>query len=383
MNSFEFLLPTQIVMEKGVRSKTGHYLKENSISKVLIITDLGVKQAGLLKDVYQSLKENEINYEEFNEVKPNPRADDCDHAASMFQNKEIDGLLAIGGGSVMDTAKAISILLTHDGQITDFEGEFPTKNEVLPIVCIPTTAGTGSEVTFFSVITDLKRKYKLSILDYKIGPKLALLDPDITASLPSTIAASTGMDALTHAIEAYTSRVANPITDGLALHAVRLISKNIEKAIHEKEEEARSNMLIGSLIAGIAFGNSDIGSVHCISESVGGLYDTPHGIANAIFLPYVFRHNIDSSIDRHADIGYALGANPAWAKEKVANEAVNILFKLSESLGIPRLREIEHVDPKDFDEIAEKSKRNISDSSNAKKMTVESYKQILQEAYRG
>jgi len=255
------------------------------------------------------------------------------------------------------------------------------KNPPLPIICIPTTAGTGSEVTFFSVITDTKRKYKMSILDYQIGPALALLDPDITASLPASIAASTGMDALTHAIEAYTCRLANPITDGLALHAIRLIRQNIAAAVLDKEEKARENMLIASLIAGIAFGNSDIASVHCISEAIGGLYDTPHGVANAIFLPYVFKHNIVADIKRHADVGYALGVDPLLSPEEAAKAAVEVLFELSEKLSIPKFYEIDRVNPNDFPMLAENSKKNISDPSNAKEMTVEDYLAILREAY--
>lgn len=378
---FQFLLPTKVVMRKGVRLETGKFLHERNINRVLLVTDKGIKNAGLMDDVYKSLTETGISFEEFADVKPNPRDTDCDNAAAMIRGKQIDGILAVGGGSVMDTAKAVSILHTNGGTVTDYEGAFTVKKPPLPIICIPTTAGTGSEVTFFSVITDTKRKYKMSILDYQIGPALALLDPDITASLPASIAASTGMDALTHAIEAYTCRLANPITDGLALHAIRLIRQNIAAAVLDKEEKARENMLIASLIAGIAFGNSDIASVHCISEAIGGLYDTPHGVANAIFLPYVFKHNIVADIKRHADVGYALGVDPLLSPEEAAKAAVEVLFELSEKLSIPKFYEIDRVNPNDFPMLAENSKKNISDPSNAKEMTVEDYLAILREAY--
>ncbi|MGE5703157.1 MAG: iron-containing alcohol dehydrogenase [Clostridia bacterium] len=380
--NFEFLLPTKIVMRKGIRFETGTFVSQYGMKHVLVITDKGIRNAGLLDDILASLDKQGIAYEVFDEVKPNPRDTDCDLIAEQNKGKQIDGILAVGGGSVIDTAKAVSILHTNGGVVNDYEGAFTVKVEPTPIICIPTTAGTGSEVTFFSVITDTKRKYKMSILDYKIGPKLALLDAELTASLPASIASSTGMDALTHAIEAYTARVANPITDGLALHAMKLISRNLVEAVHGTDNEhAREQMLIGSLIAGAAFGNSDIGSVHCISEAIGGLYDTPHGVANAIFLPYVFKHNLSADVKRHAEVGYALGVDPTLSHEEAAKATVDILFDLSEKVNIPKFRNVNRVNPDDFPMLAQNSKNNFSDPNNCKEMTVEDYLHILQEAY--
>jgi alcohol dehydrogenase len=351
----------------------------------LVITDNGIKDAGLTKDIYESLAKSHIDFHEFADVKPNPRDEDCNEAANQYRDTKLDAILAIGGGSVIDTAKAVSILYTNGGSVTDYEGAFTVKNDPLPIICVPTTAGTGSEVTFFSVITDTKRKYKMSILDYKIGPKLALLDSELTASLPRSIASSTGMDALTHAIEAYTCRVANPITDGLALHAIRLIRQHLLGAVNGggDNDNDRAQMLIGSLIAGMAFGNSDIASVHCISEAIGGLYDTPHGVANAMFLPYVFRHNKDANIQRHAEVGYALGVDHRFSHKEAAEEAVKILFDLSNQVNIPKFNEIAHVNPEDFPLLAENSYKNISNPSNIKEMTAQDYLKIFEEAYEG
>jgi len=249
-------------------------------------------------------------------------------------------------------------------------------------VAIPTTAGTGSEVTFFSVITDSKRQNKITLLDYRIGPVLALLDTDITASLPPAVAAATGVDALTHAIEAYTGKLANPISDVLALHAIRLIAQNLKSAVLDKDNaHAREQMLIASLMAGMAFGNADIASVHCISESIGELYDTPHGVGNAIFLPFVFAHNQDADIQRHADVAYALGIDPTLSPKQAAGAAVDWLFALNRTLNIPRLADLPRVRVADFSLIAQKSKDNISDSTNIKPMTVESYLNLLQAAW--
>jgi len=382
--AFQFLLTAKILMEAGLRKKTGEHLAALGFSKVLLVTDPGVKSAGLLEPVYQSLQAAQIAFAEIADVKANPRAEHINQCAAQFRGQGFDALLAVGGGSAMDAAKALAVLLTHAGNIEDYEGAFTLKNAALPVVAMPTTAGTGSEVTFFSVITDSKRQYKMSLLDDRIGPVLALLDSDITASLPPAVAAATGVDALTHAIEAYTGKLANPISDGLALHAIRLIAQNLSAAVLDKDNAAaREQMLIASLIAGMAFGNADIASVHCISESIGGLYDTPHGVGNAIFLPFVFAHNQDADIKRHADVAYALGIDPTLAPEQAAQAAVDWLFALNRTLGIPRFADLPKVREEDFALIAEKSKSNISDSTNIKPMTRESYLSILRAAWQG
>ncbi|MCS7684761.1 iron-containing alcohol dehydrogenase [Pseudomonas aeruginosa] len=379
---FKFLLPSKVVMEPGLRERTGEHLRALGLSRILIVTDPGVKAAGLLDSVYASLDKAGIAFEEVADIKANPRSEDINQTAQQYRGQGIDGLLAVGGGSAMDAAKAISVLLTHDGRIEDYEGSFTLTRAIPPIVAIPTTAGTGSEVTCFSVITDTARHFKMSVHDHRVGPVLALLDSHITDTLPASIAAATGMDALTHAIEAYTCRVSNPISDGLALHAIRLISQHLKPAVQEPENrEAREQMLVASLIAGMAFGNADVGSVHCISEAIGGMYDTPHGVGNAIFLPFVFGHNRDADIVRHAQVAYALGIDPGLSPVDAAEAAVSYLFQMSKDLGIPRFAEVKGVREEDFLSIAEKSKKNFSDGSNAKQMTVETYREIVAAAY--
>ncbi|MDH1548515.1 MULTISPECIES: iron-containing alcohol dehydrogenase [Pseudomonas] len=379
---FKFLLPSKIVMEPGLRERTGEHLHSLGLARVLIVTDPGVKAAGLLDSVYASLEKAGIAFEEVSDIKANPRSEDVNQIAQRYRGKGIDGLLAVGGGSAMDAAKAISVLLSHEGRIEDYEGSFTLTHAIPPIVAIPTTAGTGSEVTCFSVITDTARHYKMSVHDYRLGPVLALLDSHILDTLPASIAAATGMDALTHAIEAYTCRVSNPISDGLALHAIRLISQHLKPAVLEPGNlHAREQMLAASLIAGMAFGNADVGSVHCISEAIGGMYDTPHGVGNAIFLPFVFGHNRDADIIRHAQVAYALGIDPNLSPGEAAEAAVGYLFQMSKDLGIPRFAEVKGVCEEDFLAIAEKSKKNFSDGSNAKEMTVETYREIVATAY--
>ncbi len=379
---FPFSLPTHIIMQPGLSEQAGSHIKAAGINKILIVTDPGIKAAGLLEPIYASLEQAGIPYAETDQVKPNPRSEDCNAIAAQYRDTDIDGVLAVGGGSAMDAAKAIAVLMTHEGCIEDYEGENKLTTDPLPVVAIPTTAGTGSEVTFFSVITDSKRHYKMSLLDIRLAPKLALLDSNITAGLPPSIAAATGMDALTHAIEAYTGKMANPISDGLALHAIRLISQNLIPAVEDRNnQQAREQMLVASLIAGMAFGNADIASVHCISEAIGGMYDTPHGVANSIFLPFVFKHNCSADLARHAQVAYALGIDPNLSAQAAAEAAVELLFTMSKRLGIPSFAEVKGVNPEDFQILAANSKANISDASNARDMTEECYLAILQQAY--
>lgn len=380
--NFPFVLPTKIVMEPGLRTQVGKYLQEMQLNCILIVTDPGIEAAGLLSPIYESLEHAGISFKVTTEVKPNPRSEDCNRVAHEHQGSSIDGIVAVGGGSAIDAAKAIAVLMTHEGVIEDYEGENTLANDPLPLVAIPTTAGTGSEVTFFSVITDSARQYKMSLLDVRLAPELALLDTEVTAQLPPAIAAATGMDALTHAIEAYTGKMANPISDALALHAIRLISSNLLPAVEERDNQgAREQMMVASLIAGMAFGNADIASVHCISEAIGGMYDTPHGVANSIFLPFIFRHNCDADLERHAQVAIALGVDPHLNSADAAKAAVDLLFNMSQRLGIPRFSEVAGVKEADFHNIAEKSKQNISDASNAKEMTVDSYLDIIRQAY--
>ncbi|MBY6029271.1 iron-containing alcohol dehydrogenase [Halomonas sp. DP8Y7-1] len=380
--NFPFVLPTKIVMEPGLRSQVGQHLQEIQLTRILIVTDPGIEAAGLLSPIYASLEHAGISFKVTTEVKPNPRSDDCNRIANEYRGADIEGLVAVGGGSAIDAAKAIAVLMTHEGVIEDYEGENTLVTDPLPLVAIPTTAGTGSEVTFFSVITDSARQYKMSLLDVRLAPELALLDTEVTAQLPPAIAAATGMDALTHAIEAYTGKMANPISDALALHAIRLISSNLLPAVEERDNHgAREQMMVASLIAGMAFGNADIASVHCISEAIGGMYDTPHGVANSIFLPFVFRHNCDADLERHSQVAFALGVDPQLGEADAARAAVDVLFNMSQRLGIPKFSEVAGVQEADFHSIAEKSKQNISDASNAKEMTVDSYLDIIRQAY--
>lgn len=283
----------------------------------------------------------------------------------------------------MDFAKGVGVLLTHEGNVRDWEGDFTLQRDIAPLICIPTTVGTGSEVTWIAVITDIARNFKMGIVDPKIAPKVALLDSDLIKTLPPFVAASTGMDALTHAIEAYTSRFASPMTDALAYRAIMMISENLEHLVRDSgNQQAAQAMLNASMMAGVAFNNSNVGSVHCLSEAIGGFYDLPHGVLNSIFLPFVFRRNIKADPARHAEIAYLLGAEEQYtSEEEAALEGFNIIMNLRKRLNLPKFNELEKVFPEDFKHLAKVAKETPMDESNIKEISEEEYFEMIKEAY--
>lgn len=380
---FSFNLPTRIEFGNGKVSILGDCIRDLNGGKVLIVTDKGLIKVGVVDKILKVLEKENIEFVIYDDVKPNPRDIDCETAYKIAVDEKIDTIVAIGGGSSMDTAKSVGTLLTNGGRIDDWYGMNMLKKPITPLICIPTTAGTGSEVTTFAVITDTKTKLKMNIVDLKVAPNIAILDPELTVMLPPHITSSTGMDALTHAIEAYTCNIAEPITDALALHAIDLIVNNLRTAVKDGSNiEARKNMLVASLIAGVSFGNADVGGVHCMAEALGGLYDTPHGVANSMLLPYVFEYNIPSDIKRHAIVAEKLGATTEnKTDEEVAYEGVKLLKEMALDVGIPKLSELEYVNPNDFSYLAEGATKNVSASSNPRKATKEDYLDLFNKAF--
>lgn len=277
----------------------------------------------------------------------------------------------------MDTAKAVGVILKEGGEIGDYEGLGMVSEPITDLVAIPTTVGTGSEVTFWSVITDTKRHFKMSVGSPLIAARLALVDPDLVETLPPSIIAATGMDALTHAIEGYTGKLSEPITDACGIYAIEMIGKNIRNAVYDSEPEARGKMLLGSLIAGICFGNSDIAGVHCMGEAMGGLYDLPHGLSMAIMLPHVMEYNCVACIDKFIRIAKALGENVEGLSDReAAYKAVEAIKNLNRDLAIPTLAEI-NVREEDIPELAERSAANVSVDSNPRKAEKKDFEKIF------
>jgi alcohol dehydrogenase len=303
----QFHMPTKIVYGSGVLSQLITIINDMKASNLFLVTDEGIIAAGIAKLILSQL-ENSFHLDVFDTVEPNPKSTTINAGGETARSLQPDLVIGLGGGSSLDAAKAIALLATNPGSIELYEGKHKYRNPPLPVLAIPTTCGTGSEVTWVSVITDAKRRFKMSIKGPDMFPDVALVDPDVLITLPQPLLASTGMDALTHAVEAYTVIPRTVITDTLAVQAITLVFDSLLTAYNDiAQPQQRESMMLASTLAGMAFGNSDVGAVHCIAETIGGLYDVPHGIANAIFLPSVMEYNLPASKERYAHIARLLG----------------------------------------------------------------------------
>ncbi len=372
----KFHLPTHIIFGSGITPLLKDIINEMEVSRLFLITDKGIVDAGLLEKITSII--GKVDY--FDGVEPNPKSDTVNRIGALLRKNPPDLILALGGGSCLDAGKAAALLATNPGLIGDYEGKEKYIHDPLPVLAVPTTCGTGSEVTWVAVITDVQRKFKMSIKGEKMFPTVALVDPDLLISLPKPIIASTGLDALTHAIEAFTSKAATIITDQLALKAVELISSSLTPSYEDikKAVKARENLMMGSLLAGMAFGNSDVGAVHCLAESIGALFDVPHGVANAVFLPYVMEFNLPVCFDRYAIIAGAFGIDEKNTL-KAANKLIEKIKFLSKSLNIPYFKDL-GIDESHFLKIAEYSYQNNSNPSNPRPATSQDYLSILKAA---
>ncbi len=330
INDFQFTMPAKVVYKSGAIKELGSLLKDAGIHKVLIVTDPGIAKAGFLDLVSPVLIDGNVEFKIFQDVEPNPSVATVNKGAAIFDEFKFQEVIALGGGSPMDTAKAIAIKVTNRGDIPDYEGLDVFEKDPLPVWAIPTTAGTGSEVTPFAVITDRVKKYKLSIISTRIIPKVALLDPGLISGLPASIAASTGLDALTHAIEAYVSLLSSPYSDSFAEKAIKMIGHNLRLFVANRaNEEAAGNMLVASLFAGLAFTHARLGNVHAMAHPLGGYFNVPHGVANAILLPYIMDYNRMANPEKFSRIAKLMGEEPT------AQGAVEAVRKLNRDLNIP------------------------------------------------
>ena len=336
---FSFYLPTKTLYEYGgIKNKLADEIKVLNTSSVLLVTDKGVLGAGLLKDVEEALQEADITYKIFDGVEPNPSTDTCYEAYEMAKSVDAGALVAVGGGSPMDVAKTTAILMTNGGNLDDYEGFERFKNDPLPMLAIPTTAGTGSEVTPFAVITIRARNYKMTIMSYRFLPKVAFLDPTVLMSIPPHIAASTGMDAFVHAFESFINTVSSPITDAYGVEAMRLIGKYLRPFVANRtNKEAAGAMMVASNLAGVAFGVARLGNVHAMAHPLGGFFNVPHGVANAILLPHVARFNMLADTGKYKRVAELLGEDVSRLTDsEAAPLAVEAIEKLSNDVGIPK-----------------------------------------------
>ena len=373
-----FHMPARLYFGSGeirnLKSIIDEYLK---VKNPVLVTDKGIVESGLLTNILKLYPGIKI----FDEIEANPKSDTINKIAKEIRKLNPDLVIGFGGGSPLDAGKALALLGTNHGSIEDYEGKEKYKNDPLPFLAIPTTCGTGSEVTWVSVITDVNRKFKMSIKGPKMYPAVSIVDPDLIKTLPPKIIASTGLDALTHAVEAYLSKPATLITDNHAVKAVKLILSAIEGAYDDIENHhtERENLMYGSTIAGFAFGNSDVTAVHCISESIGALYDIPHGVANSIFLPHVLSYNLPECFVKMATLARHIGIDEA-DDMSAAKAFIQKIKALSNRLGIPLFKDLK-IGKDQFEIISKMSFENNSTPSNPRQLEQEDYHNILENAY--
>jgi len=336
MAAYSFSVPQEIVFGRGTLDKLPEYVKKLDCKKAFIISGPHLKKIGLVDKCRDALKAAGIKSGIFTETEGNPGTDTVDKAAELFMDSGSDLIIAFGGGSPIDVAKAVAILGTYGGAITDYEGVGKVPGPVIPIIAIPTTAGTGSEVTAFSVITDHSRNYKLTVGSNYLLPKCAILDPELIMSVPVKTASACGVDALVHAIESYISLKASPFSDMMALKALELIGKNLRAYVANRQNKiAADAMLQGSLYAGIAFSHARLGNVHAMSHPVSAYFDVPHGLANAILLPFVTEFNELSDKGKYYDIYRCISLAPVTKKDFVSHMLTQEIRVLNLSLDIP------------------------------------------------
>ncbi|MCM3113762.1 iron-containing alcohol dehydrogenase [Neobacillus sp. MER 74] len=325
---------TEIIWGVGAVSKVADILEKNIAKKILVVTDAGIAKSGVLDQVTAQL--TGVEYSLFSDVEPNPSVQTVFKALGKCKELEADLIIGVGGGSPIDVAKAVAVVYSNGGSIVDYEGIDTFTTPATPLLAIPTTSGTGSEVTSFTVITDTERNYKLTVGGTLVAARWAIVDPQLTLSLPPGITASTGIDALVHAIESYTSRASFHYSEVLALDAVSLISGSLRKAYYQGDDlQARENMLLGSLTAALAFNNTRLGNAHAISHPLSAFFGIAHGIANGILLPVIMEFNLLSCPDKFARITEAMDPEVKGSMMEKAYASIHLVQRLVKDIKIP------------------------------------------------
>ena len=336
MNEFSFSVPQNITVGKGSLAKLPEIAKKSGGSHAFLMSGPHLAKMGLVEKAAESLKVDGIAVDTFTEIEGNPSVETVDKATAAFKESGADFIVAFGGGSPMDVAKAVGVTAKYGGSITEYEGAHKVPGPIIPLIAIPTTAGTGSEVTAFSVITDHSRDYKLTVFSYEILPAYAILDAELLTTAPASVAAACGIDAFIHAEEAYISTAASPFSDAMAEKAMSLIGKNIRRFVANRGDiEAAEAMLVGSLFAGIAFSFARLGNVHAMSHPVSAFFDVPHGVANAVLLPVIAEYNALADHGRYLTIYNDISPVPAYEEEFEPLMLVDAIRELCGEIGIP------------------------------------------------
>jgi alcohol dehydrogenase len=351
----------------GAHKELGTRIKTLGAKKPLIVTDKGITKTGLTQQIADLVRKDAgVEPVIYDETIPNPTDKNVHDGVEVYKKNGCDMIITLGGGSPHDCGKGIGLVVANGGSIKDYEGVDKSTKPMPPFIAINTTAGTASEMTRFCIITDTSRKVKMAIVDWRVTPTIAINDPLLMAGMPPGLTASTGMDALTHAVEAYVSTIATPITDACAIKAIELVSRNLRAAVANGGDLiARDSMAYAEFLAGMAFNNASLGHVHAMAHQLGGFYDLPHGICNAILLPHVERFNMIAKLDRFADIAKAMGENiEGLSTRDAAEKAIDAIKTLSKDIGIPTGLSALGVKEKDLRTMAENAQKDACGLTN-------------------
>ena len=337
MAVFGFFMPSITLIGVGAANEIPDRIKALGAKKPLIVTDKGLTACGITKQISDLLHAAKMNFTVYDETVPNPTDKNVHDGVKVYKDNKCDALVSLGGGSSHDCAKGIGLVISNGGKIHDFEGVDKSTKPLPPYLAVNTTAGTGAEMTRFCIITDLSRHVKMAIVDWRVTPQIAIDDPTLMVGMPPALTAATGMDALTHAVEAYVSTAATPMTDACAEMAFTIVGKFLRKAVaNGKDMEAREQMAHAQYLAGMAFNNASLGYVHAMAHQLGGFYDLPHGECNAVLLPYVTEFNINAKMEKIAAIAPMLGdCTCGLTTRDAAFKTVEAIRKLSADVGIP------------------------------------------------
>ena len=379
----KFVLNETSYFGMGAREVLAEEIKARGFKKVLVVTDKALFECGVTSKVTDELDKAQIEYSVYSDVRPNPTKKNVWDGLKACKEAKADVLVAVGGGSSIDTAKAIGIITNNpeNEDIVSLEGASNTKNKSLPIIALPTTAGTAAEVTINYVITDEDREVKMVCVDPHDIPMIAIIDTELMASMPKSIAASTGMDALTHAVEGYITKAHNTMSDIFHMQAIKLIFANLPAAVNDKTPEAVDNMGLAQYIAGMGFSNVGLGIVHSMAHQLGAVYDTPHGLANAILLPTVMRFNGEVCYERFRDILIALNVDAKdMSKEEVIDTFVGMIEDLSRKVGITQTVKDTGCKEEDFEMLAQKAMADACKPGNPREVTKEDFIELFRKA---
>ena len=380
--TYGFYIPTVSLMGIGSSKEAGDQCKALGATKALLVTDKGLSAMGVADKIKAQVELSGVQVIIFDGAEPNPTDVNVADGVKVYQDNKCDAIISLGGGSSHDCAKGVGLVIANGGNIRDFEGVNKSTKTMPAFVAINTTAGTASEMTRFCIITNTDTHVKMAIVDWRVTPNVAINDPLLMVGKPAALTAATGMDALTHAVEAYVSTIAPPITDACAIKAIELIAGFLTKAVANGEDlEARDRMAYAEYLAGMAFNNASLGYVHSMAHQLGGFYNLPHGVCNAILLPAVSQYNLIACPQRFADIAVALGENvQGLSVTEAAQKAIDRIRTLSASIGIPTGLKALNVKEADLKVMAENAKKDACQFTNPRKATLEQVIDIFKAA---